>query len=117
MNTKTPTPTPWVMQDCDNVSLYEILSEKSGQSIADCAYRFADERKEEWKPLAKANAAFIVRAVNAHEEMLQTLKNIRDGKRCLGTDENNDTCGVTFTCGPCLQARKLSAVIARAEGK
>lgn len=30
---------------------------------------------------------------------------------CTGTDSNNDTCGVTYTCTNCLTARQLRAVI------
>jgi hypothetical protein len=40
-------------------------------------------------PKARANAAFIVRAVNAHEELLENLKwehsNRMDGKPCLAS--------------------------------
>lgn len=35
--------------------------------------------------------------------------------QCVGTDSNNDTCGVTFTCGPCRMVGRLQDALHKAE--
>lgn len=36
--------------------------------------------------------------------------------QCVGVDENNDACGVTFTCWACRQANKVNALLAKTKG-
>jgi hypothetical protein len=61
----------------------------------------------------QANAALIAAA----PEMLEALKKVHAVLRCIGTDENNDTCGVTYTCPNCMAATVSRAAIAKAEGR
>ncbi len=58
------TPTPWSIGQFDQVSI-------DGKGTADsiCVKGFSLSHS----PEAKANAAFIVRAVNSHEELVQAL--------------------------------------------
>lgn len=105
------TPTPWKVKEtvksfstgAHSVEMGEIWLEDESMRIA--------------TGLLRKDAAFIVRAVNAHEEMLTALKACLSSLRCVGIDENNDTCGVTFTCHSCGVLRLAKQVIAKAEGE
>jgi len=66
---------------------------------------------------AEANAEFIVRACNTHDDLLEALKEARDALVCESTNVYGDTCGITFTCGPCRVRNRLDMVIAEAEGR
>ena len=67
-----------------------------------CLCHAEDEFPED---IAYANAAFIVRAVNAHEKLVEALRNVsyfRTGKRCWcepGRESDNHE-------GQCLAARE-----------
>ena len=56
----------------------------------------------------EANAAFICRAVNSHEELLEACRDALDILEC--------NCAVTKCVGKCTKAI-VEAAIARAEGK
>lgn len=66
------TPTPW------NLNPKAVLViESEGVTVASCGN--ANVIRDQWE----ANAAFIVRAVNAHEELLSLLKEARN--RMIGS--------------------------------
>ena len=74
---------------------------------------------------SSAEAHLICKLLSALEaaqrdaaELREILKSA-DSSTCVGTDENNDTCGVTFTCWPCSQAKQIREALARtgAEGE
>jgi len=58
-----------------------------------------------------------IRLLAAAPTMYGLLREIKGYLSCVGTDENNDTCGVTFTCGACRRAKEIEAVLAKAEGR
>lgn len=59
------TPTPWDVDDGDNVSIFEL---DTFDFIAEASW--SDKRRSQ----AEANAAFIVRAVNSHYQLLEACK-------------------------------------------
>lgn len=80
MNPETPkhTPTPWHIKRDRRMAFFQDDSKGSlGDAI--CA-RLDDET-------CAANAAFIVRAVNAHEALLEAAKIVSDG---MNTAVDND---------------------------
>jgi hypothetical protein len=50
-------------------------------------------------------------------ELLDALKLAATTLRCVGVDENNDCCGVTYTCPNCRAGKVIDAAIAKAEGR
>jgi hypothetical protein len=60
----THTPTPWLLGN-DR----ETIIATDDDIVVDCGIRRAEE--------AEANAAFIIRAVNCHEELLDAVKCLR----------------------------------------
>ena len=79
MKTQTTTPTPWQLcntrpdhpkTDPDNRLLIVPNDPSLGASIAQMPYNGDDDLKIK----SYANAAFIVRAVNAHEELVATCQ-------------------------------------------
>lgn len=60
---------PWAMQDCDDISTYEILSERTGAHVADLTYQFNGKRGLDWKPQAEANAALVASAPDILEAL------------------------------------------------
>ena len=60
----TYTPTPWHQHDME----FGIICGPKGQGVADCKSPYISSESQ------SANAAFIVKAVNAHEALLQALK-------------------------------------------
>jgi len=70
-NTKTHTPTPWSVSALD---YWSIVGD--GKHIADC--RVQDERTigRSRDHESEANAALIVRAVNAHEALVGALESV-----------------------------------------
>lgn len=48
---------------------------------------------------------------NVIDQLKAELTKVRDGKHCVGTDANNDTCGVTFTCACCRERARLTALL------
>ena len=65
------TPTPWYALVCD-VKGHGSLLNDTGLMIADCAYATEHENEGE------VNAAFIVRACNAHEALVAALRDACD---------------------------------------
>lgn len=62
------TPTPWAVgRKCESLVTSGI------EIVADC-----QSTGELPREISVANAAFIVRAVNAHEELIKMIKNLRD---------------------------------------
>lgn len=57
------------------------------------------------------------RLISAAPELLGAAIRAVRGVKCIGTDENNDTCGVTFTCRNCHEVAALVEAIAKAEGR
>lgn len=64
----THTPTPWRQSE---INPMYVLDDARGEIIAECQPHYVDKKSKE-------NAAFIVRAVNAHDELLAALKKIRE---------------------------------------
>ncbi len=68
------TPTPWVytaeMYGINNMRVYGVTGGIHNQGIANCGY---DARGE-----SKANAGFIVRACNAHDELVAALEQCKN---------------------------------------
>lgn len=66
------TPTPWELKNYANGDVVEIQGLRDGIFVPIAAFRVADVGQ--WQ---KENAAFIVRAVNAHDELLKCAKTFR----------------------------------------
>ena len=84
------TPTPWKIWDMSSRDI-----EDSNGNLISTAY--PDEKDPSYtSEIAKANAAYIVRSVNSHEELIKALKaqmswRMRDGSLCTcpaGKDED-----------------------------
>ena len=88
------TPTPWHPHDMEQ----GIVCTEGGLPIVDTNAKALEQSER------NANAAFICRAVNAHEELLAMLKHEHDKLIEIDEAEHGDTCPV---CD----------VIAKAEGK
>lgn len=70
------TPTPWNLNDHQGypVNSKEYIRDSNGLCIA-TVHEMADGiRNAELRAESAGNAAFIVRAVNSHEDMLEVLK-------------------------------------------
>ena len=86
MNTKH-TPTPWHTEDNEGGS--RKLVDADGEFISYISVsRYQDGRRD---PVAKANAAHIVRCVNAHDELVALVRAITD---------NRQHCYIPTTGGP-----------------
>lgn len=72
---KEHTETPWVaLHDPGNpVGIQWCVRAKAGYFIADCMDNASDAG-----PVGEANAAFIVKAVNSHDELLKALEAVCD---------------------------------------
>ena len=72
------TPTPWrvVLAPCQIVDDKNLIADLNGKG-----FEIGEEEKY-------ANAAFIVRAVNAHHELVEALKRIADEAVKTGTTED-----------------------------
>lgn len=66
MNTATHTPTPWNVTRDEN-DARALIRDGNFMRVAECGRAFVPG-------IAEANAAFIVRACNAHDELVATLK-------------------------------------------
>ena len=98
--TQTHTPTPWTMMDFDHGTA--IIYDKEQTVVIP-------------KLTNKANAAFIVRAVNAHEEMLSALKEMRTRYARL-EGLYAEKAGITYDC-PNGTIKLANRAIAKAEGR
>lgn len=83
MNTATHTPTPWnVTRDENHVRA--LIRDAGFMRVAECGRAFVPG-------IAEANAAFIVRACNAHDELVAALRKVEHtitgtpAVLCLGT--------------------------------
>lgn len=92
---KTNTPTPWSLNRAESGAIWNIGD--SENDIALCMQIKGDDIKQS---IRSANAAFIVRAVNSHEELLLVAKGFRAYLKIDGTD-----------------SKELNEIIAKAEGK
>lgn len=95
------TPTPWHVLALRN----KLYVEAPGVSICDMMLEDAIELKQ--SEVARADAAFIVRAVNSHEDMLEVLKIV------ALFDPNNPSALVQM----CAVRNEAKRAIAQAEGK
>ncbi len=97
----THTPTPWHTKNNETE-----IADSRGWRIAYVSFeapRTADERD--------ANAAFIVRACNSHEQLLEACKALLI---CLRSAECSSTCPIDCTVGD-RPGDKARAAIAKAE--
>lgn len=69
MNSTPHTPTPWSLNRAEGGAIWNIGD--SENDIALCMQIQGDDIKQS---IRSANAAFIVRAVNSHEELLSIIK-------------------------------------------
>lgn len=89
------TPTPWVYDPAHPASVYS--DDKTGSIIATCeGFRFA----QRWRTEVVANAAFIVRAVNAHDDLLRTVRRLAI-KQHVRLAEGGGTVPTGFSCAVC----------------
>lgn len=77
------TPTPWRVNAINEIIGEDLRLKKSGYNatsrlITNCQTVPALDRYEE-KLIDNANASFIVRCVNSHEELLEACKKARNG--------------------------------------
>lgn len=63
------TPTPWVRDPRSGRTTMVYSDDATGSAIADCAPSMVHRSQAE----CEANAAFIVRACNAHDELVEAL--------------------------------------------
>lgn len=93
MKTQTAahTPTPWKVSENENTPLTLNEYHRIHAGIDDICFVEKTDRdlsSEKYIEVDQANAAYIVRAVNAHEELLAALKNLVE--RNLIKDINGD---------------------------
>lgn len=122
MKTETkpaPTPTPWIAEESSiryegqRDRLRRILigtprNEKGGRFIA-CEIQGPAQNMD-------ADAAFIVRAVNAHEELLESLKDCYAQLADIIKDERCDHAVNICWCGTDMAIQKAKQAITKAEG-
>jgi hypothetical protein len=104
---KQHTLTPWIVEEAKGVGGFPIiLSPEAKRPFRVIAEVYPDEKSQKdqdgkFNPLGNANetAAFVVRAVNAHEELLVACKEALEWILCTEVRE------------------KLQQAIAKAEGK
>lgn len=80
----THTPTPWKMFTTE-IGTYIGVGEETGEGILDVGFgvwRSPDEAKE--------NAAFIVKACNLHEELVDALKRIHNRSLPFFDDDDKE---------------------------
>lgn len=79
MNTATHTPTPWLVSDFDYTTVYaEIEDGDFHQEPGICSCDGEAIAKIEDRDVRRANAAFIVRACNAYDELVAALREYDD---------------------------------------
>jgi hypothetical protein len=89
--TETHTPTPWLAKE-DGYEIY-ITSpdyDDNGYEIAIVDNLGLDGKQAD---LQRVNAAFIVRAANAHDELVEALEEARDYVRSAALDPANSVAG------------------------
>jgi len=98
------TPLPWeTTHDLNDTFNTQIWNSGTETLIADCDMLNGQSAKT-----SQANAAFIVKAVNCHYELLEALKMVRDA------DEDCKKDGLPRWCTDIARA-KIDAAIAKAE--
>lgn len=100
------TPTPWQLKNLEGSDLPFIVSTtQSSYAVADTGLGSVSSA-EAW-----ANAAFIVRAVNSHEALVEALQDVLD----LAEDLDGDTQNLTVTMSIESWSR-IEDLIAQAKG-
>lgn len=114
MSTQTEvkhTPTPWKIKNLthNDLPVYAVMNSQ-GQLIAEVPAM--DE-------IDKANAAFIVRAVNCHEDLFKACKKVRDmvSAVCHCDPLTPGLTKAERTCDFCLAGNILKQAIAKAESR
>lgn len=97
---QTHTPTPWSEMEGSRDSKFNYIVGPKAQMICEIDISH---------PQLKADATFIVRAVNSHEENLQMLAHIESWLRDSFFDKTEDKCRS--------KADEIAQIIAKAEGK
>lgn len=120
----THTPTPWQVEphsDTDEivnvVSEYEVQPDgiKRANWIAELDAQIDfDSDVDEQLAVVNANAAFIVRACNAHDDLVDALK---EALRYLDDGDPETEFVKSFETGRSVSITRLRAAIAKAEGK
>lgn len=105
----THTPTPWNVSTWDDGSTH---IEADDYILADMNGNGGGKRIEGFIPVAerKANAAFIIRAVNAHDELLKCAKTFRRFILSFYEGEDDDM-------APTDTLKAVEIAIAKAEGR
>lgn len=99
------TPTPWTIgvydasEDFKSINTHVAVCKPDGSLLATCGPVDAE---------SKADAAFIVRAVNSHEELVQFARNVEAYLAGLGTSRDDAECALL---------NHAEQTIAKAEGK
>lgn len=77
------TPTPYRYEAMDNQYGYRIYAgeKQKLRIVATCTAPHGGAGIETMTPKAKANAAFIVRAVNSHDELVSILQKLTDNAK------------------------------------
>jgi hypothetical protein len=109
------TPGPW---EAGNEAKGEdprmvYCNDATGQRVADCTGIYLFHTDE----VMRANAAFIVRACNAHYQMLEALKSARDQLRDLANDIPAAAWLTDETYAECSTLGAIDAAIAAAEAE
>lgn len=111
MSAPKHTPTPWKFSQTHAHTLTIRHADGGGEYVAEI--RVGDT--PELLLTDEANARFIVRAVNAHDDLLEALRDLIEWQAV----EHEDGCPEDDTCS-CAAApiiAKVNAAIAKAEGK
>ncbi len=103
MNTKH-TSLPWI------VVIGDVIRSVEGERVADCETSKLSARPCPPGPVDEANAAFIVRACNSHDELVAVLKKVA----LFG--ENIDSLSIGYVAALAELGRNASAALAKAKG-
>lgn len=111
-----PTKRPWT-QEC------LLVTDADGNTVAHCTRWEGHHRNRPAGQIAEANAEFIVRAVNSHQELLDALKETLrqcDIERVMRAQSNGfqgDVSDLDRRFDPPLYIAEARAAIAKAEWK
>lgn len=110
MNTATHTPTPWIVFDAS--ARYPGIDGQNDTTVVVHGYDGeACGVRGSVHATALANAAFIVRACNAHDELVAALKEARNqmltNRECAGKRQSNER--VNMTSAALLQIERALA--------
>lgn len=104
MNTAKHTPTPWTLN-----AEREKIEDADGEFVTRLSLsRYHDDRTD---PIAEANAAFIVRCVNAHDDLVRELREAREELgELVQCRHSSDLCNCNEHC----RLRNIDAALAKA---